>query len=91
VETGLRGKSVLVTGASGGIGGVTARAFASEGCRVAVHYNRGRERAEALASELPDAVVVQADLTLEEDADQLFGDVRSALGGVDVCVANAGV
>ncbi|MBA2536891.1 MAG: SDR family oxidoreductase [Actinobacteria bacterium] len=91
METGLRGKSVLVTGASGGIGGVTARAFASEGCRVAVHYNRGRERAEALASELPDAVVVQADLTLEEDADQLFGDVRSALGGVGVCVANAGV
>jgi 3-oxoacyl-[acyl-carrier protein] reductase len=91
VDTGLAGKRVLVTGASGGIGAATARAFAAEGGRVAVHYHRGRERAEAVAAELEGAVVVQADLTREDDADRLFAEVVDELGGVDVCAAVAGV
>jgi 3-oxoacyl-[acyl-carrier protein] reductase len=91
VDTGLAGKRVLVTGASGGIGAATARAFAAEGGLVAVHYHRGRERAEAVAAELEGAVVVQADLTREDDADRLFAEVVDELGGVDVCAAVAGV
>jgi 3-oxoacyl-[acyl-carrier protein] reductase len=90
VETGLSGKRVLVTGGSGGIGAACARAFAAEGARVVVHYNRGRERAHAVAAELDGAVVVQADLTREEDAERLFGEVREGLGGLDVCAAVAG-
>jgi 3-oxoacyl-[acyl-carrier protein] reductase len=91
VETGLRGKSVVVTGASGGIGSACARAFGEEGARVAVHYNSNRARAEALAAELPGAVAIQADLSNETDADRLFAEAAAAFGGVDVCVANAGV
>ena len=91
METGLAGKRVLVTGASGGIGAACARSFAAEGARVVVHYHRGRDRAEALAAELPDAVLVQADLTDEAEADRVFEVARSRLGGLDVCVAVAGV
>jgi 3-oxoacyl-[acyl-carrier protein] reductase len=65
VNTGLSGKRVVVTGASGGIGSACARAFAAEGARVVVHYNRGRERAESIAAELDGAVAIGADLTVE--------------------------
>jgi 3-oxoacyl-[acyl-carrier protein] reductase len=86
VETGLAGKRVLVTGGSGGIGAACARAFIAEGARVAVHYHRGRERAEAVGGEL----AVGADLTEEAQVEALFERARSALGGLDVCVAVAG-
>jgi 3-oxoacyl-[acyl-carrier protein] reductase len=91
MDTGLAGKGVVVTGASGGIGAACARAFAAEGARVAVHYHRGRDRAEALAAELGDAPILNADLTLEEDVNGLFEAAREALGRVDVCAAVAGV
>jgi 3-oxoacyl-[acyl-carrier protein] reductase len=83
VETGLRGKRVLVTGASGGIGAACARAFADEGCEVIAHYHRGRERAEALGA----PVVVGADLRVESDVERLFSEA----GALDVCIAVAGV
>ena len=82
---------MVVTGASGGIGSACVRAFAAEGARVLVHFNRGEERARALAEELGGAPVAQADLTIEPHVDRLFAEARAALGQVDVCAAVAGV
>ncbi len=91
MDTGLAGKGVVVTGASGGIGAACARQFAAEGAKVLVHYHRGEERARAVAAELGGAAVAQADLTVESDVDRLFAGAREALGSVDVCAAVAGV
>jgi 3-oxoacyl-[acyl-carrier protein] reductase len=91
VDTGLAGKGVLVTGASGGIGSACARAFAAEGAQVAIHYHRGRERAEQVAAELGGAPTISADLTDEAQVDALFARAREELGGVEVCAAVAGV
>ena len=91
METGLAGKGVVVTGASGGIGAACARLFAAEGTNVLVHYHRGSERAAALAAELGGAPTVQADLTNESDVDRLFATARESLGTVDICAAVAGV
>ena len=91
MDSGLAGKGVIVTGASGGIGAACARLFAAEGARVLVHYHRGAERAEAVAAEIGGAATAQADLTQEPDVERLFSTAHEKLGSVDVCAAVAGV
>src|SRR5512133_4248580 len=85
METGLAGKRVLVTGASGGIGSACAREFSREGAEVVVHYHLGRDRAEAVAQEVG-GTAIGADLTDEAEVDALFEQA----GPLDVCVAVAG-
>lgn len=90
MDLGLDGAGVLVTGGSGGIGAATARAFAADGARVAVHYHRNRDAAQALAEEIG-GVALGADLRDEDQADALVPATVEALGRLDACVANAGV
>lgn len=91
METGLKDKVVLITGASGGIGGGIARAFAAEGARLVLQYRAGAEAARRLARELAPAevITVRADLTREADARRLFAVATRKFGRVDTLVANA--
>lgn len=88
----LRDKVVIVTGASGGIGSAIARKFSGEGAKVVLHYRGNRANAEALRRELKDAnsIVVRADLTKEAGAKRLFVQAVRRFGRVDTLVANAG-
>jgi ribitol 2-dehydrogenase len=87
----LKGKSVLVTGASSGIGRASARAFAKEGMRVAVSA-RSTDRLRELVKELgPDAIMLTADLTSAAETDELIRQAIAKLGRLDILFANAGV
>ena len=88
-------KTVLVTGASGGIGGACARLFAAEGYKVAIHFNKDKTSAEALKAEIQalggEAVCFCADLTDEKQVENMIFAVEQEFGAVDVLVNNAGV
>lgn len=88
-------KTVLITGASGGIGKAAARLFAQNGYRVAVGYCRGADRAQALCEALRQngftAQAFYADVTSQSDVKAMFGSIAQVFGGVDVLVNNAGI
>ena len=88
----MREKTVLVTGASRGIGAAVARAFAHAGYRLAVNYNTSRAEAETLAAQWPGRMLpVQADVADRAQVEAMFRQVEEAFGGVDVLVCNAGI
>jgi 3-oxoacyl-[acyl-carrier protein] reductase len=87
----LTGRTALVTGASGGLGGAIARALHSQGASVAISGTR-REALEALAAELKDRVhPAPCDLADSDAANALVPTVEAALGSLDILVNNAGV
>ena len=87
----LNGKTALVTGASGGLGGAIARALHAQGATVALSGTR-REALDALASELKERVhVLPCDLSDAAQVEALVPAAEKAMGGLDILVNNAGL
>jgi NAD(P)-dependent dehydrogenase (short-subunit alcohol dehydrogenase family) len=82
----LDGKTALITGGASGIGEATARVFAAAGAAVVI-VDVNRERAEALAGELPGSRVLVCDITEEEEVKRAFAQIQA----LDVLVNNAGI
>jgi len=91
----LSGQPAVVTGASAGIGRSVALALAKAGADVAIDYSHHAEPAEELAHQITalgrKAIVVKADVSLEEEVHQLYAKAIEAFGTVHVSVSNAGV
>ena len=88
-------KTVLITGASRGIGAETARRFSAAGYAVALHYHRSEERALALAEELRRAggevLTVQADVGDWSQVRKMVDNVLDKFCQLDILICNAGV
>jgi glucose 1-dehydrogenase len=99
---GLKGKNVLVTGGSSGIGQAIAVRFAEYGANVAINYLRLPQEAEETEERVHDCVrrvkekgvrdvLVRGDVSKEEDAVRVVQETVGQLGGIDVLVNNAGI
>lgn len=90
-------RTILITGASRGIGREIARAFAQNGDRIAVNYFRHEEQAIELVREIhqaypnSSALAVCADVSDQSQARAMFEQVKAQLGAVEVLVNNAGI
>ncbi|MCE0503995.1 SDR family oxidoreductase [Roseivivax sp. GX 12232] len=89
----LAGKTILVTGASKGIGQAIARELGAQGARVVAHYGGDRAGAEAAIAGLPEGqgIALSADLAADGGADRLFAETLAAVGRLDGFVNNAAV
>ena len=91
----LKNKIVLITGASGGIGGATALLFAKEGARVVINYNTSEKEALALAKHIKesggDVITIKTDVSDEGEVKKMFEETREKFGEVDILINNAGI
>ena len=89
----LDGHVALVTGSTTGLGKITAQHLATAGAKIVVNYANNKERAARAFDELQatggQSMLVQADVTSEQDVDRMFSLIESEFGPVDIIVANA--
>ncbi|CEJ54480.1 hypothetical protein PMG11_00788 [Penicillium brasilianum] len=91
----LRGRNVLITAGSRGLGAVIARKFAAEGSNVAINYVSSKETADKVASDLAakynvKTIVIQGDAGSQSDCINAVKTTIEQLGGIDVVISNAG-
>jgi 3-oxoacyl-[acyl-carrier protein] reductase len=91
----LEGKNALVTGGARGIGRAIVELLAANGAAVVINYARNersaQETAEGIRAKGARAVAIQADVSKPAEVCRLFDAAESALGHLDIVVANAGV
>lgn len=83
--------TVLITGASRGIGAAAARLFAQKGWQVAANYCQSEKEARALAASHPGILAVQADVADRGQVDRMTKEVLHQFGHIDVLINNAGI
>jgi len=90
----LKGRRILVTGSSTGIGAAVAQAYARAGAAATVHYNQSRDQAESLVASIRQeggsANLVGGDVSRSSEATRIVDEAAAAMGGLDVLVNNAG-
>ncbi|KAI4681840.1 uncharacterized protein J4E84_007436 [Alternaria hordeiaustralica] len=90
----LKGRNVLITGGSAGLGELLSTTFASEGANVAINYFNRIEPAQNVQKACQEcgvkAVVIKADMTSTDEARRAIKETIEQLGGLDVIIANAG-
>lgn len=89
----FKGKNVLITGSSRGIGLACARLFSEKGARIAIHYNKEEEKAARAVESLTGQghIMICADLAQADSAQFLVDQAVEKLGTLDVLVNNAGI
>lgn len=91
----IMNQTVLITGASRGIGAQAARTFAQAGYRVALNYCHSQQEAQALQMELnqqgAQVLAVQADVQNRSEVDRMIAQIEAQLGSIDILVNNAGI
>jgi 3-oxoacyl-[acyl-carrier protein] reductase len=91
----LNGKVAVVTGSSTGNGASIARAFGREGADVVVHYRSSDAEAKGVVSSIRKmgrrSIAVRADVSVPDETDAMFRQVKKEFGKVDVLVNNAGL
>lgn len=90
----IKGKNVLITGSSTGIGAAVALEMGRLGARVAVHGNTNIVAAQSIVEQIENgggfAALVSGDVSKSDTASRIVTDAVSALGGLDILVNNAG-
>jgi 3-oxoacyl-[acyl-carrier protein] reductase len=89
----LKGKKVLVTGSSSGIGAATAVMFSRHGCFIGVHYFQSRDGGEKTLEEVKkncDGILLCADMRDKEQVDRMVEQFAKKAGGIDILINNAG-
>lgn len=93
MDFGLRGKTAIVTGAAGGIGGAIARDLAREGVKLSLSYHTKdcNELVDEIKQYGPEVIAIQADVSKANDVKRLVQSTYDKFGRIDILVNNAGI
>ncbi|KAL2000975.1 hypothetical protein VTN02DRAFT_2376 [Thermoascus thermophilus] len=91
----LKGRNVLVTGSSRGLGALVAEKFAAEGSNIVINYVSNEARAKETATKIEaeykvKVVIVQGDAGIQDDCIRVVRSSIELLGGLDIVISNAG-